>query len=187
MRINSSPHMVLFAVLSLPLLGCTTASESDSLSQGQPSPVVTVPSASELNLPGPEAARCGCDSDEALSDNYFDRGVRALAARDYGQAMAYFQRHRREESDQAQRESDIGIAFVKLMSNQSDALTNPGVEGVDERAEVMILALAAVQSLEGRIEALNSLNSVLSQDLKKREEALKRLRDLTLGQQESAP
>ena len=50
------------------------------------------------------------------------------------------------------------------------------------RAEVMILALAAVQTLEGRLEALDALNQAISQDLEKREEALKRLRDLTLGQ-----
>jgi prefoldin subunit 5 len=48
----------------------------------------------------------------------------------------------------------------------------------------MILALAAVQALEGRIESLDAINAALTDDLEKRDEAIKRLRELTLGQQE---
>jgi len=58
------------------------------------------------------------------------------------------------------------------------------LEALDERAEVMILALAAVQALEGRIESLDAINAALTDDLEKRDEAIKRLRELTLGQQE---
>ncbi len=68
------------------------------------------------------------------------------------------------------------------MSEASIASADSAASGVDERAEVMILALAAVQTLEGRLEALDALNKAISEDLEKREEALKRLRDLTLGQ-----
>jgi hypothetical protein len=70
--------------------------------------------------------------------------------------------------------------------SEASNLDDAGSAGVDERAEVMILALAAVQTLEGRLEALRALNEALSKDLEKREDALKRLRDLTLGQQEGA-
>jgi len=59
------------------------------------------------------------------------------------------------------------------------------LEALDERAEVMILALAAVQALEGRIESLDAINAALTDDLEKRDEAIKRLRELTLGQQEA--
>ena len=76
----------------------------------------------------------------------------------------------------------MGIAFVTLMSEASIVADESAASGIDERAEVMILALAAVQTLEGRLEALDALNKAISQDLEKREEALKRLRDLTLGQ-----
>ena len=59
------------------------------------------------------------------------------------------------------------------------------LEALDERAEIMILALAAVQALEGRIESLDAINAALTDDLEKRDEAIKRLRELTLGQQEA--
>lgn len=139
----------------------------------------------ELNLPEPETSQTDCACDELLSvvdENYFDRGVRALAARDYEQAKIYFERHRGSGGSEVQREADVGIAFVTLMSETSLVSDEQGASGVDERAEVMILALAAVQTLEGRLEALNAINEALSKDLEKREEALKRLRDLTLGQ-----
>jgi hypothetical protein len=80
-----------------------------------------------------------------------------------------------------------GIAFVTLLSQSGDAVgDDAGASGVDERAEVMILALAAIQSLESQLSTLQQLNDALSGDLRKREEALKRLRDLTLGQPEGA-
>ena len=139
-----------------------------------------------LNIPEPQSlSNCDCEALVDVNENYFDRGVRALAARDYDQASDYFQRHRKEGSEEAQREADVGIAFVTLMSEAVSSSGTSDSSGVDERAEVMILALAAVQTLEGRIQALDTLNKGLSKDLEKREEALKRLRDLTLGQSES--
>ena len=56
---------------------------------------------------------------------------------------------------------------------------------LDERAEVMVLALAAVPALEGQLESLDAINAALTDDLEKRDEAIKRLRELTLGQQEA--
>lgn len=128
---------------------------------------------------------CDCEALAYEDENYFDRGVRALAARDYDQAVHYFESHRLESGSQGQREADVGIAFVTFMSKAFGADTDTGSSAVDERAELMVLALAALATLEGRLEALDALNRTLSKDLEKREEALKRLRDLTLGQQES--
>lgn len=152
-----------------------------------PEPTATQPeqevTAVELNLPEPQPiAPCDCEALAVPDENYFDRGVRALAARDYEQAAIYFERHRESGGSEAQREADVGAAFVALMTEASIATGEGGASGVDERAEVMILALAAVQTLEGRIEALDALNKAISEDLEKREEALKRLRELTLGQ-----
>ena len=48
-------------------------------------------------------------------ETYFDRGVRALAARDYAQALSYFERHADAESDNAQREAEIGLAFIAVL------------------------------------------------------------------------
>ena len=168
-----------FAIVALTVLvasGCATP-ESEA---PKPEPAV---SAAALNLPDPLTADdCDCDELAVVEENYFDRGVRALAARDYDQAATYFERHRDSGNTEAQREADVGIAFVTLMSEASIVTEESVASGIDERAEVMILALAAVQTLEGRLEALDALNQAISQDLEKREEALKRLRDLTLGQ-----
>lgn len=137
-----------------------------------------------LNLPTPaQMLNCDCESQALVNENYFDRGVRALAARDYSAAADYFHRHKTLETAQAAREADLGLAFVTLLSKSNDADAMPAAEGVDERAEVMILALAAVRTLEGQLDALEALNQALTKDLEKREDALKRLRDLTLGQQ----
>ena len=168
-----------FAIVALTVLvasGCATP-ESEA---PKPEPAV---SAAALNLPDPLTADdCNCDELAVVEENYFDRGVRALAARDYDQAATYFERNRDAGNTEAQREADVGIAFVTLMSEASIVTEESAASGIDERAEVMILALAAVQTLEGRLEALDALNQAISQDLEKREEALKRLRDLTLGQ-----
>lgn len=137
-----------------------------------------------LNLPTPaQMLNCDCEAQALVDENYFDRGVRALAARDYSAAAEYFQRHKTLETAQAAREADLGLAFVTLLSKSNDVDAMPAAEGVDERAEVMILALAAVRTLEGQLDALEALNQALTKDLEKREDALKRLRDLTLGQQ----
>jgi hypothetical protein len=170
--------------ITLALGGCASAPKPAP----EPAPKPTPPAPAELNIPLP-ATEEGCDCTEvtAATENYFDRGVRALAARDYERARVYFERHRGSDEPQAIREADVGIAFVTLLSQSGDAVgDDAGASGVDERAEVMILALAAIQSLESQLSTLQQLNDALSGDLRKREEALKRLRDLTLGQPEGA-
>ena len=179
-RLKNAPHIPVTLMAAMVLQAC--ASQPAPVESPEPK---TVPDAVTLNIPEPApAADCDCEAWALAQENYFDRGVRALAARDYEQAKTYFERHRASGGSEVQREADVGIAFVTLMSDAIKGGDRDGAAGVDERAEVMILALAAVQTLEGRIQALNALNSALSKDLEKREEALKRLRDLTLGQQE---
>lgn len=170
---------VIVALLLPVLSGCASTAP-------EPAPAVVPASELNLNLPEPQASDsdCDCEALAASAENYFDRGVRALAARDYERAVTYFERHRESGSTEAKREADVGLAFVTLLSQKSTTAGEASTEGVDERAEVMILALAAVQALEGQIDALNALNKALSKDLEKREDALKRLRDLTLGQEE---
>ena len=176
-RLLTPPVWVLAGILLV--TGCATPEAPDAAPDAESDAV-------ELNLPDPSVAEPDCNCEELLlpvaEENNFDRGVRALAARDYEQAKIYFERHRASGGSEAQREADVGIAFVTLMSETSLVSDEQGSSGVDERAEVMILALAAVQTLEGRLEALNAINEALSKDLEKREEALKRLRELTLGQ-----
>lgn len=174
----------LVIALSVTLFACQSVPELPAEPQTENDPVSQI----NLNIPDPKAepeTGCPCPEGVARDENYFDRGVRALAARDYERAGVYFERHRQEGGPQAQREADVGLAFVTLLDKALEG-TDAAFQGagVDERAEVMILALAAVQVLEGRLDALDAINKALTEDLGKREEALKRLRDLTLGQEE---
>jgi hypothetical protein len=171
-------HIVSFAAV-LAITGCSSTPEEISSEPTLAEPELT------LNLPEPTVSSCDCEALVDSDENYFDRGVRALAARDYDQAVRYFESHRLGGGTQEQREADVGMAFVTLMSKSLGADADTGSSAVDERAEIMVLALAVLATLEGRLETLDALNRTLSKDLEKREEALKRLRDLTLGQQES--
>ncbi|EED36631.1 hypothetical protein NOR51B_2583 [Luminiphilus syltensis NOR5-1B] len=181
--------MFAFAPLrTVALSSALVALSACATSSPDPTPEPVEATEITLNLPVPEVESaqpesCACrEKGLEAAENYFDRGVRALAAGDYLQAEKYFNRHRDEAISQTVREADVGLAFVALLSaTHSDALV---AEGLDQRAEVMMLALAAVQTLEGQIKALDTLNDVLAKDLKKREEALNRLRELTLGQEE---
>ena len=115
-------------------------------------------------------------------ETYFDRGVRALAARDYAQALSYFERHADGESENAQREAEIGLAFIAVL--RADSRDGHSSQALDDRAEIMSLALALLTQLEDRVSELGRKNSKLASDLEKREAVLKRLRELTLGQLE---
>lgn len=169
------------AALTALLTGCATAPAPET------APALTTPTPAELNIPEPEVdASCNCDDPApAAVENHFDRGVRALAARDYARARVYFERHGDMDEEQFQREAEVGIAFVSLLqASADDGRSENGASGVDERAEMMILAMAAIEMLESQLATLAEQNEVLVADLEKREEALKRLRDLTLGQPE---
>ena len=172
---QTSPlHAVACAVLMLTLIGCA--------SSPVPEPEPILDSEINLHLPIDEPDDLPCQCVVAPSENYFDRGVRALAARDYPQAKIYFDEHRVSGAEDAEREADIGLAFVALLSLEvSENHPAYAASGIDERAEMMALALAAVTVLEDRLKALTALNEALSTDLERREDALKRLRDLALG------
>ena len=65
-----------------------------------------------------------------------------------------------------------------------DVVPVDSMEGTD-RAVLINLVLALIDRLEGNIASLGARNAELAADLEKREEALKRLRELTLGQPEA--
>jgi len=177
--LSRQPSQLLSLTIALLLTGCGSTPEAPSVVDGPAETELT------LNLPEPSAQSCDCETLAVATENYFDRGMRALAARDYVQALHYFERHRDDGEETGRREAEAAIAFVTLITEVvgGDGAGQAGV--VDERAELMELALAAAASFERRIATVDALNRALSKDLEKREEALKRLRDLTLGQPES--
>ena len=168
------------------LVGCQTApvAEEEAYTPVEDSTAVVSETLPELNIPK-SIVEASCDCSEVMAEpeeTYFDRGVRALAARDYAQALSYFERHADAESENAQREAEIGLAFIAVL--RADRTDGNSSQALDDRAEIMSLALALLTQLEGRVSELGEKNSKLASDLKKREAVLKRLRELTLGQLE---
>ncbi len=175
-------------MVSVLLVGCQTTpvAEEEASAPVKASHAVVSETLPELKLNIPDSiVDAGCDCSEVVAEpkeTYFDRGVRALAARDYAQALSYFERHADAESDNAQREAEIGLAFIAVL--RADRKDSNSSQALDDRAEIMSLALALLTKLEDRVSELGKKNSKLASDLKKREAVLKRLRELTLGQLE---
>ena len=168
------------------LAGCQTVpvTEEEASSPVEASIAVVSETLPELNIPE-SIVDASCDCSEVVAEpeeTYFDRGVRALAARDYAQALSYFERHAQTESENAQREAEIGLAFIAVL--RADRSDGNSSQALDDRAEIMSLALALLTQLEDRVSELGKKNSKLASDLEKREAVLKRLRELTLGQLE---
>ena len=171
--------------LSALLVGCqsTPSQEVVEVAAEEPaSAVVDVPP--ELNIPEAivdQVCDCGDEPVQAVETD-FDHGIRALAARDYSQAASYFERHAQNDNPQSKREAEVGLAFINI--HLSDPSADDGSEALDDRAEIMALALSLITEQEDRLTELTRSNVKLADDLRKREAVLKRLRELTLGQLE---
>lgn len=185
-ELNRASYGPLLALLlSVWLVGCQTAPSQDA-SEARADELVSgsVEPPPELNIPEAivdEACDCTDLSAQPL-DTDFDHGIRALAARDYVQAESYFERHAQDGDPRSKREAEVGLAFIKIRLTQTN--DDDGSEALDDRAEIMALALSLYSEQEERLSELTRSNTKLSEDLKKREAVLKRLRELTLGQLE---
>lgn len=182
---HKSSILLSSAFILLILAGCQTVpaqnvSTETQLSEGG-AEQVAIP---ELNIPEPVSeVSCECDSlIGEVEETNFDRGIRALAARDYAQALQYFEAHRDADDANAARETEIGVAFIAVL--QADSRDPRNSQALDDRAEVMSLALSLLTRLEDKVSLLGKANSRLADDLKKKESVLERLRELTLGQLE---
>ena len=168
------------------LLGCQTAQVSTDARMATEDQTAdpSVEQLPELNLPEPLLeASCDCSDVEIVSEEtYFDRAMRALAARDFEQASLYFARHAAATDSVESREADVGLALIALLSSNPSKADDS--QALDDRAEVLALALSLVRQLENRVSVLEKRNVKLASDLEKREAVLKRLRELTLGQLE---
>ena len=118
-----------------------------------------------------------------------------LAAGDYVEAVQQFQRYRRlEKTELAQWEADIAItyasmlpaspffdveaarlAYTELHVREPGGIKHPSIVLMQQALESFVLMDQHIEDLENR-------NSMLEDDLEKREQALRRLRELTLGQ-----
>ena len=174
------------------LAACTSAPVSE--------PATDVVNGSELTLNLPEQSMNQCACDVQLDATFFDRGVSALAAGEHVEAVAYFQRYQRTEtSPVANWEAGIAIAYDSILPQSPfydpqaarvswRALQDTQPEGVFNEASLMMRdALTAFDAMYQNVRELRSDNARLTEDLEKREEALRRLRELTLGQKGVAP
>jgi TolA-binding protein len=196
-------------VLALMLQACATASvesneprsalaETPAASEPAPSPGEGV--VPELKLNMPQQANCPCPTVQKPDYTFLEKGYAALLDGEYDDAMQHFERYQRlESSARADLEAGIAIAYVRMLprSDFYDPAAarnafremrekNPKKLKVHEYTRLMRQSLLNLLELQGRIEELKAGNATLKEDLKKREEALKRLRDLTLNQKAAA-
>ena len=149
-----------------------------------------------LNLP---AGDCVC---EELQTNYtfIEKGFNAVEAGEYLEALQYFQRYQRIENTRlADVESRIAIAYLSTLPDSPIYDRDAAAESYRQlrgdlgddmnlHGEIQLMQQSLETYLDNyrRIEQLKAANSSLRVELEKREEAIKRLRDLTL-ERESEP
>lgn len=187
-------------VLSL-LAGCVSP---PAVEETTPAPAPTPAGAeqpTEIKLNLPQAQACNCTPEAARDFTFLEKGFSALSRGEYEDALEYFQRYRRMESSAAADwEADIAIAFTYSLSegpvyDPDEARKSfRDLRKVDwqamelhEQTLLMRQSLETFLQIERENRELESTNDTLRKDLEKREEALKRLRELTLGQTGSAP
>ncbi len=171
----------------------------------EPTPVTDAPNAPdtspepvpELTLNLPKGERCNCPAPAGETDyTFLERGYDALSRGEDIEAVQYFQRYQRlESSPAADWEARIAIAYVSMLPRspffdpeaarksykELNKLLEPGMQ-VHQQSLLMRDSLETFVVMDRHIADLESNNDTLKEDLQKREEALRRLRELTLGQ-----
>jgi hypothetical protein len=142
-----------------------------------------------------------CSEAVDVDYTFLEKGFSALAAGDHIEAVQYFQRYQRlESSPKADWEAGVAIAYDSMLPRSPfydpgaarkayEELSSEYAEGmvVHEKVRMMRDALETFVAMDREISRLENDNRVLREDLAKREEAIKRLRELTLGQKEARP
>jgi len=163
--------------------------------------VVTEQKPVTLNLPDQALATGEYAPATGIDRTFLDKGFSALAAGDHREAVNYFRRHQRLESTPgADWEAGIAVAYDKMLPDSPYynwraahesylRLMREQPQGIQLHRQIKLMrdALAVFAELHVRINDLQKEKRTLSENLEKRDEALRRLRELTLGQKESAP
>lgn len=192
-RIGSASGVISLTLLCLLQAGCVMpySAREEAQPPRDPEDVELT-----LNLPS-QASRCDCAS-EPVDDQdhtFLERGVVALAAGEHIEAVQYFQRYQRlEKAPVAQWESRLAVAYVSMLPDSPfyDVAAVREAYVQLERSEpagqkhhsivLMQQALETFVLLDRHVDDLENRAAMLQEDLDKREQALKRLRELTLGQ-----
>ena len=150
----------------------------------------------EITLNLPEETDCTCVEEVTRDYTFLEKGFASLAEGNHEDALDHFQRYRRLEStDEAKWEAGIAVTYMRSL--EDSPLYDPNEARKSYRdlytqnwqsMELHQQTLLMRQSLESfrlmnrRQTELEESNASLKEDLAKREEAIQRLRDLTLGQ-----
>ncbi len=149
-----------------------------------------------LNLPEPDTANCDCEAPPGVDLTFLEKGFNALNEGDFEEAVNYFRRYQRlESSPGVDWEAGIAVAYVKMLPqgpyynwraarDSYVRLMRQQPEGIQLHGQIVLMrdALAVLVDLHTQIDDLQRETATLSESLEKREEALRRLRELTLGQ-----
>ena len=194
---SNLPASLLLASVLLGLAACATVPEVVDPPQQAPAAETGAAAAPapELTLNLPSQSECACDTPASRDYTFLERGYRALSEGDAVAALQHFQRYKRLEVEPAaQWEADIAIAYLGMLPD-SPFYDHDAAEATFRRLVAQLTAemqvhptallmrdsLAAFALLNRHISDLESSNATLREDLQKREEAIKRLRELTLG------
>ncbi|MEH6585462.1 MAG: hypothetical protein V7720_02835 [Halioglobus sp.] len=174
--------------LMLVLQACAQTPEVSSAPAVEEVPEIT------LNLP--VQAACDCVEEAARDYTFLEKGFAALAEGDHEGAMEYFQRYSRlESSSEAKWEAGIAVTFMKSLEGSPfydprDArksyreLYTQNWQSMNLHQQTLLLrqSLENFRLMHRQQMDLEKDKASLKQDLEKREEAIQRLRELTLGQ-----
>ena len=193
-------HTLAAAALVLLLQACATAPDATAPAEGAPDeprrgPVPEL----TLNLPDQSKDKCDCSQQVSVDRTFLEKGFANLAAGDYREAVNYFRRYQRLESAPGvDLEANIAVAYVKMIPqspyyNWRTARESylrlmrkpPTNVQLNEQIVLMRDMLAILSDLHMQINDLQSENATVTENLEKREEALRRLRELMLGQKEA--
>jgi len=194
--------VVLPFALAFMLQACSTTPASGTATAGTGSvatsePSATEPAVPELELNLPQQTPCKCVKPPLAEDyTFFDKGYRSLLDGEYEDAMEHFQRYQRlESSPRADLEAGIAVAYLRMLPRSP--FYNPQVARasfrvlreqnakelkVNDSTRLMRQAVLNLLELQGKVDKLRGSNVALKEEVKKLEEALKRLRELTLSQ-----
>ena len=184
-------------VLSLLLQGCAFAPQDST-------PATTESEAvPELALNIPEANDCICVDPASGEENdytFLEKGFTALVEGEYIEAVQYFERYKRiEDSPESDWEAGVAIAYVSMLAESPfhDPETarksyrklrkKYGADmKVHEKTLMMRDSLETFIGMDRKVDRLQEENERLTEELEKRDEAIRRLRELTLGQKGAA-
>ena len=192
---------IAVAGLALLLQACATAPTTTAQAASQATAAEEQVLVPELTLNLPEQENCTCVSEQQADYTFLEKGFSALATGDHVAAVQHFQRYQRlETSPEADWESSIAIAYDSMLPGSPfydpvaarksyQRLQQQQIQESKVHMNILMMrdSLATFVTMEIQIEQQKRDSAVLHEELAKREDALKRLRELALGQKGATP